>query len=1180
MTGVAITAAAGRLPGAPDLEAYAALVRAARPAPLVDLGARWGLPPARYRTSPEAVEPGRTYLDRAFGCEVPEAADRDRQEVLGALVLADLFARRARAGDPPARARTALVLATAWAGESYFEHDAARALAGLLPAGACPAPAAPPSSPERLLEVLATGEGLGGPRLAIDTACASSLYALDVGLGLLAQGAADAVVVCGLTGFLPLFLHAGFSKLRALSPRAELLPFARDASGIVLGEGAGAVLLEPEGAARRPLARILGLGLSCDGAERSVFAPAADGQRRAYLAAYRDVDPRSVDYVEAHGTATALGDETELSTLDAFFGPGRGRPLPVGSVKGLVGHLLAAAGMASLLKVLAMLAARELPPHLPVAPHPRLAGTCCELLAAARPWERGDHPRRAGISAFGFGGSNAHLVLEEGELEEVQEEGALEAGAVEVGRPRARAPLALHDVVLRDVAAAFGAAPDEAAVQRCIARQEPAFSSFSTERFGRDRVALGAAPEAAVGAYLPARLPVETAGHRVGPNLLARLDPLQLLVTSLAQRLLARGGVDPRRTAAVLVSNLGGATALRLYRRGTYEARARAPEPGVARFLGPEITSEAIATALTPMCSGYPAFLLGLEAMHATLSGAPGSFLDALALAPHYLGAHADALLLGAARLVKGPLELSEPCPQGEGAALLLLGRAEDGPGAPPPLARLRALTPGGAAAACRAAGVALEALSAVEVTELAAPGSAGQDPLEESPGAGVQVQGAGVQALFGALAEASGTEGLLRLLARGAAGELGALELRRAGEPLATLLIEQLRPWRPEPAPPARPREVPFVEHPLEAREPAPPPSGEDGLGLAHPLGVALVHGAAAVRRFFELQRRALALLDPAPPATSSELASRPALQLEPARRDPSRRVLRDAREEAGELRATLVVDEQHPYYFDHPLDHVPGILLVEGALQLAEASAARRLSLGPGEAPLLSELSLRFRRWCEKDAPIALTLVPRATPHEGALLRCEGRAEQGGQVVATISLEVARAPLPAPTLERGAADEEDGAPPRALLHKHRPENVLVRALVPEGDPGGPQHARLIPPPLDHALAAEDPRLVGGLYLLETARQAVMLAAHGPGGIPLGRPMNLIAAGVSQRRPLRREESLRWVIAPQPSTRIGGTILADIRAELRAGAEVVGEARVKAQVVDEETYEAQRRTT
>ncbi|HBP22252.1 MAG TPA: hypothetical protein DEA08_31275, partial [Planctomycetes bacterium] len=617
----AITAAAANLPGSPTFAAWSERVLAARPAPLVELGPRWGVPAERYRAT-RPGEPGKTYLERAFGCELEVPPGADRQHALARDVVEQLLAERRAKGPLPAR--IGLIVATEWAGEAYFRADVRQALAELVPADALP-PREDALAPDELLARLAEEAELAGPRLAIDTACASSLYALDVGSGWLAEGEADAVLVLGLTGFLPLFLFVGFSKLRALSPSGQLLPFARDAQGIVPGEGAGAVLLEPSDSPHAE-ARIVGLGLSCDGADRSVFAPAAEGQRRAYQAAYREVDPATVDVIEAHGTATPLGDEVELTTLDAFFAPHRqGRPLPLGSAKALVGHTLAAAGMASLLKVLAMLRAETLAPHVAVDPHPRLAQTCCELLSEARPWPRGERPRRAGVSSFGFGGSNAHLVIEE----------AL------AGPPASAQPPSLRGLVLSDLELALGSALDPAEVRRALREQRPLFSTFSSARFGRDRASWGAPEGAALGAYLPARFAVEGQALRLGPNLLARLDPLQQLTTELARRLLARQEVDPTATGVALVSNLGGDTALRLYRRSAYETRAPAPEPHQAAALGPDTTTEAIATSLTPMASGYPAFHFDLRAFHLTLSGEPGSLLDALALAPHWLARHA-----------------------------------------------------------------------------------------------------------------------------------------------------------------------------------------------------------------------------------------------------------------------------------------------------------------------------------------------------------------------------------------------------------------------------------------------------------------------------------------------------------------------------------------------------------
>ncbi len=1182
MEPVAITAAAARLPGAADLDAYWARTLRAEPAPLEPLAARWGLPRERF-FSPDPAAVDRTYVDRAFCAEragLSAVPGEDPQETLAVAVLAEaLAAREARPGPPLARARTGLVLATAWAGESYFQADARavlRTLGGLEHEG----PAIPPLGPDLLPRRLAERLGLGGPRLAIDTACASSLYAIEVGAGLLAAGAADAVLVSGLTGFLPLFLFVGFSRLRALSPQGTILPFSADASGILIGEGCGAVLLERPTPELPALARVVGLGLSCDGADRSVFAPGPEGQRRAYEAAYRDVDPAEVDYVEGHGTATAVGDETELMTLDGFFGPHRARPLPVGSAKGLVGHLLAAAGMASLLKGLLMLRERTLPPHLPVRPHPRLRETCCALLDAPRPWAVGERgrPRRLGISSFGFGGSNAHLVLQEAP-----------PGPTRVTVPSRRLePSPPARLAFVDLEVAVGSALGTEAWREALAHGRAPFSSFSTERFGLDRAAFGAAEGAALGAYFPPRLTVETQGLRMGPNLLARLDPLQLLVIELARRLLARHSAAAQPgTAVVLTSNLGGAMALRLYRRHCAQTRAGSPlTPELAAFLGPDTTLEAIASSLTPLCSGYPAYHFDLRAFHATLSGEAGTLWTALQLAPGWLAERCDALLLGAARSIKGPLDLAGgDDPPGEAAALFLLEDAARARAAGRRvLGTLGALVPGedarDLAAACAAAGLAPERVALRERCALD-----GARETESASGA-----------LAGALAEASGLEALSRvLLAPLEPGQVAAIEVVRGDALLLTAFVEREARWEGAPAPLVRPREVPFVPAPLPAAAPA-ASAGEAPSPRLAPYLDYLEQTAAAVRAFLTLQREAAAPLVAASGAASGQgharsepAASAPTsvgwrarLEQALATRPPGARVLEglEAAEVEGRIEASarLLVDEEHPYFFDHPLDHVPGILLLEGAHGLALAAAAAARPPGPDEVLFVGEATLGFRRFCEKGAPTDVRVRQRraASP---ARLAWEGEVRQGALLAATLDLETEVAPL---RLEGGLAASDDAlagapSPEPALLHKRRAENVLVSILVRAPGPEEVYRCALRPPPAGHCLAAGDRRCWSLLYLLETARQAVMLGAHGVEGIPLGLPMNLLSLRVSLRGPAPRAAALSWRLGRQPFLRVGSMVIGEVRATLLVGTRELGEAVIKAQVVDADTYRGQR---
>ncbi len=266
---------------------------------------------------------------------------------------------------------------------------------------------------------------LHGENLIIDAACASSLAALAHAVALLRAGASDAVLVGGVDRGMGPFAYTAFSRTQALSPRDVSCPFDESADGIVLAEGAAAVLLKRlDDAVRdgdRIYAVIRGVGFSSDGREASLTAPAKASIKLALQRAYDDAGlaPDTVELIEAHATSTSLGDRIELQALDEFVpatagGPGR---CAVGSVKSNLGHTKTVAGLAGLIKATLALSQQVLPPTVNVrTPNPRglAAGSHFYINTALRPWiRRGDHPRRAGVSAFGFGGTNYHLVLEE-----------------------------------------------------------------------------------------------------------------------------------------------------------------------------------------------------------------------------------------------------------------------------------------------------------------------------------------------------------------------------------------------------------------------------------------------------------------------------------------------------------------------------------------------------------------------------------------------------------------------------------------------------------------------------------------------------------------------------------------------------------------------------------------------
>jgi acyl transferase domain-containing protein/3-hydroxymyristoyl/3-hydroxydecanoyl-(acyl carrier protein) dehydratase len=273
--------------------------------------------------------------------------------------------------------------------------------------------------------LLARALGLGGSACALDAACASSLFALKLAVDRLQNGQADAMLAGGVCRPDSLYLQMGFSQLRALSPSGRCRPLDAAGDGLMVGEGAGFFILKrlQDALAQgdRIYAVIAGVGLSND-TRGNLLAPDAEGQLRALRAAYRQAGwrPDDVDLIECHATGTPVGDAVELESLHRLWqecNAPTGRCV-IGSVKANVGHTLTAAGSAGLLKVLLALRARTLPPTANLN-DPR-AGALAEkgpfrVLREPVSWEPRDRstPRRAAISAFGFGGTNAHVLIEE-----------------------------------------------------------------------------------------------------------------------------------------------------------------------------------------------------------------------------------------------------------------------------------------------------------------------------------------------------------------------------------------------------------------------------------------------------------------------------------------------------------------------------------------------------------------------------------------------------------------------------------------------------------------------------------------------------------------------------------------------------------------------------------------------
>ncbi|OQY27421.1 MAG: hypothetical protein B6244_10640 [Candidatus Cloacimonetes bacterium 4572_55] len=273
--------------------------------------------------------------------------------------------------------------------------------------------------------ILSQAFGLKGISYTIDGACAASLYALKAAADELQAGRADTMLTGGLGRPDSLFTQMGFSQLRALSPTGVCAPFDKKANGLVVGEGAGILILKRLEDALRDNDRIYGvirgIGLSND-TRGNLLAPDSDGQLRAMKTAYDQAgwSPWDVDLIECHATGTAVGDSVELNSLTRLWegASSKKEKCVIGSVKSNVGHLLTGAGAAGLIKTLMAIDRQTLPPTANFSQRVDQldpSNSPFRVLRKAEEWSLRDEkiPRRAAVSGFGFGGINAHLLIEE-----------------------------------------------------------------------------------------------------------------------------------------------------------------------------------------------------------------------------------------------------------------------------------------------------------------------------------------------------------------------------------------------------------------------------------------------------------------------------------------------------------------------------------------------------------------------------------------------------------------------------------------------------------------------------------------------------------------------------------------------------------------------------------------------
>lgn len=420
---IAIVGMGCRFPGAPDPEAFWNLlyqgIDAVREVP----GDRWN---AEDYYSPDPDVPGKTttryggFLDDIdrfdplfFGISPREALSMDPQQ---RLLLEIGWETLENANCPPDQlsgTNTGVFVGIAGLeyGSILFQNDMMPQIDGYYGSGSALSVAA-----GRLSYQL----GLTGPSISVDTACSSSLTAVHLACQSLRNHECDAALAGGVSVMLVPSVNIIFSKARMLSPTGRCKTFDASADGYVRGEGCGMVFLKrlsnavADGDHIRAVIR--GNGMNQDGSGGGLTVPNGPSQEnvidRALFVA--DVSSDDVDMIECHGTGTSLGDPIEVHALGSIFGKGRKRPLFIGSVKTNIGHLEAASGIAGLLKLVLSLHHGKIPPHLHFeTPNPHITWDKLPFIVPAAPvqWPA-DKKRIGGVSAFGFSGTNVHLVLE------------------------------------------------------------------------------------------------------------------------------------------------------------------------------------------------------------------------------------------------------------------------------------------------------------------------------------------------------------------------------------------------------------------------------------------------------------------------------------------------------------------------------------------------------------------------------------------------------------------------------------------------------------------------------------------------------------------------------------------------------------------------------------------------
>ena len=395
--------------------------------------------------------------------------------------------------------------------------------------------------------------GLGANHYTLDAACATSLYAIKLACDELVTGKSDMMLAGAVCASDQLFIHMGFSIFHAYAPHEKkFVPMDKDSAGLVSSEGAGMVVLkrleDAEADNDNILAVIGGIGLSNDGRGKFLLSPHPKGQRLAFERAYQqgNILAKDTDYLECHATGTPLGDVTELNSISDFFASQNVKPL-LGSVKSNMGHLLTAAGMTGLLKVLLSMQHEIIPSNINLEESVKAENGWMgesQLINKATPWTNKN--KQAGINSFGFGGTNAHMVVQN----------------YNKNQPLSKsdAPVELQPMSIIGMDAHFGDCTNLEDFYSTIYHGKQHFKKLPKgrwkgfeenkkllQRFGFEN---GEAPK---GAYIE-NFEIDLLRYKIQPKEAETLEPQQALILKVADHAIKDAGLNESSNVAVLIA--------------------------------------------------------------------------------------------------------------------------------------------------------------------------------------------------------------------------------------------------------------------------------------------------------------------------------------------------------------------------------------------------------------------------------------------------------------------------------------------------------------------------------------------------------------------------------------------------------------------------------------------------